>query len=292
MGGILILLAAMGAVLLWTSFNSLVIVTVTVYILCTLVGALDDIVKIVMGRSKGLNCWQKLIFQGLITWGVVKLALSDPPLNNLLLHFDWQYFNQFEPKDVLWGISIFYFLVLAGTSNAVNITDGVDGLAIANVMLCLLFLGIAAFFSRSVAVASHSLLTYSAGAGELAVLCFCFIGAGLAFALFNCHPASVFMGDMGSIGLGGLLAIVALLLRIPFALLLAGFIFVVEAISVMLQVTSKKVFRRRIFLMAPLHHHFELRGYSEKKIVGAAVLVQLAATAAAFIVVFYGYWSH
>jgi phospho-N-acetylmuramoyl-pentapeptide-transferase len=291
MGGILILIAALLSVLLWTSFNTLVTVTIIIYVLCTLVGALDDIVKIVMGRSKGLSYWQKLIFQALIAWYVAKLALSDPPLHGLL-DFDWAHLKQFEPDGTLWILPVFYFLVIAGTSNGVNITDGVDGLAIVNVILCLFFLGVVAYFSRSVNVATHSLLTYSAGAGELAVLCSCFIGASLAFALFNCHPASVFMGDMGAIGLGGLLAIVALLLRVPFTLLLAGFIFVIETISVMLQVTSKKIFHRKIFLMAPIHHHFELRGCSEKKIVGAAVLIQLAATAAAFAIVFYGYWSH
>jgi phospho-N-acetylmuramoyl-pentapeptide-transferase len=184
-------------------------------------------------------------------------------------------------------IAIFYFLVIAGTSNGVNVTDGIDGLAITNVIQCLVFFTVTAFYSRDIGIAGKSLLTYISGAGELAVLCACFTGGCLAFVRFNWYPASVFMGDMGAIGLGGLLAGVAILLRQSFALLLVGSIFVVETISVALQITSKRIFKRKIFLMAPLHHHFELSGCSERMIVKVVFVIQALCVTAALYIVFH-----
>jgi phospho-N-acetylmuramoyl-pentapeptide-transferase len=147
---------------------------------------------------------------------------------------------------------------------------------------------VVAFYSCDINVASKAHLTYIGGAGEVAVLCACFAGGSLAFTAFNWYPASVFMGDMGAVGLGGLLAGIAILLRQPFILILVGLIFVIETVSVVLQVTSKKIFRRKIFLMAPIHHHFELKGYSERSIVKVVFVLQAICLVAAFFIIFHG----
>ncbi|MDR2778726.1 MAG: phospho-N-acetylmuramoyl-pentapeptide-transferase [Puniceicoccales bacterium] len=290
MGGIMIALASFIAIALWTSFNDLVITSLLVYFLCSLLGATDDILKIIKGNSKGVTSGQKLFVQALMTGFVFYIASQNPPINDLLTHVNWKWFHSyFDPQIALAVIVVFYFCVIAGTSNAVNLTDGVDGLAIINIALCFVSLAVCAFYSSSVNITRETLLSYIAGSTELAVLCSCFAGGCLAFFLFNVHPASIFMGDIGSIGLGGLLAIVASLLRLPFILLAIGIIFVIETISVMLQVTSKKIFRKRIFLMAPLHHHFELKGFFEGEIVKTAFCIQVVFTLIALFIIFYGY---
>jgi phospho-N-acetylmuramoyl-pentapeptide-transferase len=289
MGGFIILFASIAATVLWAAFNDMVVVTLIVYLFCTLMGAMDDALKIIRENSTGLTAWQKLFLHGLITAFVWYVASKNPPVNNLLTHVDWRWLvGQFDSSTVALLTFAFLFLVIAGTSNAVNITDGIDGLAISSTMQCLFFFGVVAFFSRDFSVAKKSLLTYISGSGELAVLCACFTGGSVAFFAFNMSPASIFMGDMGAIGLGGLLAIVAILLRQPFALVLVGSIFVVETVSVALQVTSKRLFKRKIFLMAPLHHHFELKGHSERAIIRVAFILQTICTVVAFCIVFYG----
>ncbi|MDR1401828.1 MAG: phospho-N-acetylmuramoyl-pentapeptide-transferase [Puniceicoccales bacterium] len=292
MGGVIVLLASFAAMALWAAFNDLVIVTIIIYLACTALGALDDAMKLIKGNSKGLTSWQKLLVHGLITYLLWRIVAKNPLLDNLITQVNWRWFvAKFSPGNALVVIFIFYFFVIAGTSNAVNLTDGVDGLAITNVIQCLVFFCVIAFYSRNVNVAGKSLLTYIAGAGELAVLCACFAGGSLAFFRFNLSPAFVFMGDMGAIGLGGLLAIIAILLRQPFVLLLIGSTFVIEAISVTLQVASKRLFRRKIFLMAPLHHHFELKGYSEHTIVGVVFIWQAICLGIAFYITFYEYFK-
>jgi phospho-N-acetylmuramoyl-pentapeptide-transferase len=288
MGGAMVLISSLTAVALWASPNDLVIVCVLFYLACTLFGAIDDLLKIGRGNSVGLTACQKLLLQALLTIVVLCVARQAPPINNLLTHVDWPWFSvTFSPGVALIVMLIFYFLVFAGTSDAVNITDGVDGLAITNIMQCLIFFAVLAFYSCDAGVARKSLLAYIGGAGELAVLCSCFAGGCMAFWRFNAYPASVFMGDMGSMGLGGLLAIVASLLRQPFMLLIVGLFFVIEALSVMLQLTSKRLFHKKIFLMAPLHHHFELKGYAENKIVKVVFWGQALCLLIGFCVIFH-----
>ncbi|MDR1413892.1 MAG: phospho-N-acetylmuramoyl-pentapeptide-transferase [Puniceicoccales bacterium] len=292
MGGLIVLLASSIAMIFWVAFNDLVIVALIVYLACTLLGAIDDALKLMRGNCKGLTSWQKLFAHGLVTWLLWYISSKSLPVSDLLTRFDWEWFNgKFNPQDAITLIFIFYFFVIAGTSNGVNLTDGIDGLAITNVVQCLIFFCVLAFYSRNVAVANKSLLTYSAGTSELAVLCSCFAGGSLAFYRFNLYPALVFMGDMGAMGLGGLLAIVAILLRQPFILLLVGSTFVIEAISVTLQVVSKRLFGKKIFLMAPLHHHFELKGFSERTIVRVVMIWQAMCLAAAFYIIFHEYFK-
>jgi phospho-N-acetylmuramoyl-pentapeptide-transferase len=289
MGGIVVMIASLLSMAIWASFNDLVIMALMIYAVCSLLGAIDDILKIVREKSLGLTSWQKLFAQLLITALVLYVARESPPINNLLTNVEWSWFyGRFDQTTAYALIAVFYFLVIAGTSNGVNITDGIDGLAITNITQCFVFFTIVAFYSCDVGVAARSTLAYIGGAGELAVLCACFAGGCLAFTRFNWYPASVFMGDMGAIGLGGLLAGVAMLLRQPFILILVGLIFVVETVSVALQITSKRVFKRKIFLMAPLHHHFELSGYSERRIVKVTFVIQAICVAAALYVTFHG----
>ena len=288
MGGVIVLIASLASVLIWASFNDLVVIALLVYLACTFIGWLDDFLKIRRNNSKGLSGWFKLLMQAAVTFMVIYLAYQDPPLKNLLMRVDWQILERFSPSTVFYLTVLFYFFVIAGTTNAVNITDGIDGLAISNILLCFLFFSVVGFFSCDMQIAHPNwLLTYSGGASELAVLCACFAGGSAAFLVFNHHPASVFMGDTGSIGLGGLVAIVAILLRQPFMLCLVGLVFVIEVLSDVIQVTSKKLFKRRVFLIAPLHHHFELKGFAEQKIVNTVFVIQFLLVLFALYVIFY-----
>ncbi|MDR2776952.1 MAG: phospho-N-acetylmuramoyl-pentapeptide-transferase [Puniceicoccales bacterium] len=290
MGGIIIALASFIAIAIWASFNDLVITSLLVYLCCSLLGAADDILKIIKGNSKGVTSGQKLCVQALITGFIFYVASQNPPINHLLTHVHWKWFyDYFDPQIAIAVIVVFYFCVVAGTSNAVNLTDGIDGLAITNIALCFVSLAVCAFYSSNVNITKETMLSYISGSTELAVLCACFAGGCFGFGIFNIHPASIFMGDIGSIGLGGLLAIVACLLRLPFILLAIGVIFVIETLSVMLQVTSKRVFKRKVFLMAPIHHHFELKGFFESEIVKAAFCLQVICILITLFVVFYGY---
>jgi phospho-N-acetylmuramoyl-pentapeptide-transferase len=271
-------------------FNDLVVTALAVYLVCSALGGLDDLLKIIRRNSSGLSSWQKLFLQGLVTWFALRFAANNPPVYGLLVDVHWHWFRRlFEPDMALAALGIFYFFVVAGTTNAVNITDGIDGLAITNIMPCLAFFMVLAVCSCDAFAIPGTFLTYIAGAGELAVLCACFIGGCLAFCVFNLSPASIFMGDLGSIGLGGLLAILACMLRVPFILLIVGMNFVIETLSVAAQLTSKRLFKKKIFLMAPIHHHFELKGYTERQIVKVAIALQCIHLLVAFGIIFHGY---
>lgn len=288
MGGLLILLGAMSSMLLWVSFNELVIIATCVYLSCTLLGIIDDSLKIFFNSSRGIHALYKLIVPALMVVMLYYIAKASPPLRHLLTYVDWEFLHAWTPRTVMIAIAVFYFFVIAGSCNAVNLTDGIDGLAITNILMCFVFFAIISFSSCNFKLTEQSMLSYISGASELYVVCCCFAGACLAFCLFNLNPASIFMGDTGSIGLGGMLAIIAILLRQPFTLLLVGIIFVVEALSVMLQMTSKKIFRRKIFLMSPIHHHFELKGNSERRIVKTAFVIQCLCILLTLAIIFYG----
>lgn len=288
MGGLIILLGALSSMLVWVSFNDLVIIAMCVYLSCTLLGIIDDSLKILYNSSRGIHGLFKLMVPALMVVMLYYIAKASPHLQHLLTYVDWEFLHAWTPRTVMIGIAVFYFFVIAGSCNAVNLTDGIDGLAVTNIMMCFVFFAFIAFSSCNFKMTEQSMLSYISGASELYVLCCCFAGACFGFCLFNLNPASIFMGDTGSIGLGGLLAIVAILLRQPFSLLLVGIIFVVEALSVMLQMTSKKIFRRKIFLMSPLHHHFELKGNSERRIVKVAFAIQCLCVLLTVAIIFYG----
>ena len=289
MGGLIISLGALTSASIFCKFNKFVVIPVIVYALGTALGVFDDLLKISRGNSKGIAAKYKLLLPACVVTLLMVIANGDATLKKILINVEWDWITLILNTKVLFVIiTIFYFFVIAGTSNAVNLTDGIDGLAITNITVSFVFFAIIALGSSNHCCTNNTLLTEIDGAEQLYILCCSFAGACISFYIFNRYPASVFMGDAGSLGLGSLLAIIAILLRQPFALLSVGIIFVSEAMSVMLQVSSKKLFDRRIFLMTPIHHHFELKGFSEKKIVKSALIIQCVFTIATLIVIFYG----
>ncbi len=264
-GGLVFLSVTIASALLWARWDVAYLwVTVAVVLVLTLMGFVDDLLKLRDGKSKGLPKRAKLALQGVVAVGVFlfvwatygDLAFTTQMLffKNYLLYFGWLY-------------PLFVWFVFVGTSNAVNLTDGLDGLA-AGTSLAPLGVLMAVAYIQGHARLSHYLnVLYQPGMGELAVFAAALIGALLAFLWYNTYPAEIFMGDTGSQGLGAAFAILAILTKQELLLAVAGGIFVLEAVSVILQVYSFRRFGKRIFLMAPLHHHFEKLGWKEPKIV-------------------------
>jgi phospho-N-acetylmuramoyl-pentapeptide-transferase len=264
MGGVMIILTTVIASLLWGQPNMYLLLTLGTLVYLGLVGFIDDYRKIHYKNSKGLSGKWKLLLQGL--WALLVLAfLWNTPETQVTVQ---QLFVPFlkDPLIPAMGVVfslIFIFMVMVGCSNAVNLTDGLDGLAIGcsnSVMLAYLILSYAA---GHFGYASYLQIPFVQGAGELTVFCGALLGSGLGFLWFNAHPARVFMGDTGSLAIGGAIAMVAILIKQEMTLFIVGGIFVLEALSVILQVSWFKFTRkrygvgRRIFLIAPLHHHFE-----------------------------------
>ena len=264
MGGLLIITAIVSSTLLWadiTNRNILIVLLSTLWLGAT--GFADDYLKQVKKRSKGLSATAKLTSQillGLII-GVILLlgprhgiTLDLPFLKNVSLDLD--------------GLCIiFIMLVIAGSSNAVNLTDGLDGLAIGIVVMVAIAFTVLCYVSGNIKFSAYLLIPYIRGGGELTVFCASMIGAGLGFLWFNCYPASIFMGDTGSLALGGALGTVAILIKKELLLMIVGGIFVVEALSVILQVISFRLLKKRIFKIAPLHHHFQFLNWPENKVI-------------------------
>ncbi|MFW6078191.1 MAG: phospho-N-acetylmuramoyl-pentapeptide-transferase [Gemmatimonadota bacterium] len=274
MGGVLILAATTTATLFWARLdNPFTLIALGVLLTMGALGFLDDYLKVVRKRPEGLVGRYKLIGQGVVGL-IVGTALVAVPLGDLPWHwtavpfFAEYHLEIWRPVFIPWVI-----LVLAGSSNAVNLTDGVDGLAAGLSSIAAATFGIFAYLIGRVDASSYLGLFYIPGSGELAVFCVALAGAALGFLWYNAHPADVFMGDTGSLALGGAIGAVALLLKSEFLLLFVGGVFVLEALSVILQVgyfkyTARRYGRgRRIFLMAPLHHHFEKAGWPESKVI-------------------------
>jgi phospho-N-acetylmuramoyl-pentapeptide-transferase len=266
MGGTLILLAILVSTLLWADLRSLFVwIVVGVTTAYGLLGFADDYRKLILKNPKGLSARQKLFWQLLIALGVgvILFLRADSPQSTALLI---PYF-----KDVAiplgWIFVPFVCVVIVGTSNAVNLTDGLDGLAIMPTVLVGGALGIFAWVAGNAIFARYLGVPYVAGAGELLVFCAAIAGAGLGFLWFNAYPAQVFMGDIGALSLGGALGVVAVVVRQEVVLLIMGGIFVAETVSVIMQVASFKMTGKRIFRMAPLHHHFELKGWPEPRVI-------------------------
>ncbi len=269
MGGVLIIAAIFISCQLWAAPGNIYVH----FVLATLgymglVGFLDDYTKVVHHRSKGLSARMKLLLQALWVAAMVFALLVDPELSertrNLMVPF--------LKGPVIWdmtafGVFVFIFLILVGSTNAVNLTDGLDGLAIGcsgTVAFAYLLL---AYVAGHIHFAEYLLVPHVAGASELAVFCGCMGGACLGFLWHNCHPAAIFMGDTGSLALGGAIAMVAVLIKQELLLPIVGGVFVMEAGSVMIQVTSFKLRKgKRVFLMTPIHHHFEKKNWTETQI--------------------------
>ena len=266
MGGAMIIVAVVVSTLLWADIrNHYVWIAVFVTASFGLIGFVDDYRKLKFGNSKGLSARSKYMWQtiaGLITAlavyfsaaSAVETSVLIPMLKNVAIPLGFGY--------ILWS-----YLVVVGTSNAVNLTDGLDGLAIMPCVLVGSALAIFAYVTGNTEFSSYLGFHFVLGVGELAVFCTAIAGAGLGFLWFNTYPAQVFMGDVGALSLGAALGAVAVMVRQELVLFVMGGIFVAETVSVILQVAGYKMTGKRLFRMAPLHHHFELKGWAEPKII-------------------------
>ena len=265
MGGLLIIFAVTLSTLLWARLNnSLVWLALFIIVFYGLVGAYDDYRKIKKKNSKGLSAKGKLVFQ-IVGAGVVGLYLFFHPGFNG--HLSIPFLKHMNP-DLGWGYIVFAILVIIGASNAVNLTDGLDGLAAGPTVISAAVYLVFSYLAGNVVMSEYLQISYVAGSGELAIFCGAIVGGCLGFLWFNAYPAQVFMGDVGSLALGGSLGAVAIIIKQEILLAIVGGIFVMEAISVIMQVGYFKMTKgKRIFLMAPFHHHFEKKGWHESKVV-------------------------
>ena len=266
MGGALILVAIAVSTLLWADLrNFYVWLVLLVTLAFGLIGWVDDYKKLVLRNSKGLSAKAKYSWQscaGLVAALVMYLVAQNPIETQLIVPF----FKEVAIVLGWWFIPLTYF-VIVGSSNAVNLTDGLDGLAIMPTVMVGGALGVFAYASGNIKFATYLGIPYVAGVGEIAIFCGAVVGAGLGFLWFNTYPAQVFMGDVGALALGAALGVIAVAVRQELVLLVMGGVFVMETVSVILQVVSFKLTGRRIFRMAPLHHHFELKGWPEPRVI-------------------------
>jgi phospho-N-acetylmuramoyl-pentapeptide-transferase len=273
MGGVVILAAILGSTVLWANLaNRYVWVVMLAISGFGLIGMWDDWLKI--KKRRGLSARVKFGLQGLFTVLLLQIVfwqpdttwapvLAIPFFKGWLVNLGWWWFP-------------FAMLVVIGSSNAVNLTDGLDGLAIGPIVMAGGAFGVIAYLTGNFRAADYLKILNVRGAGELTVFCAALIGAAVGFLWFNCHPAEVFMGDAGSLALGGAIGMLAVLTKAELLLPLIGGLYVVEAVSVIVQVVSFKLTGRRVFRMAPLHHHYELSGWAEPKIVVRFWIVSFA----------------
>ena len=277
MGGVCILAGIVSAALLWARLDSpLVWMFLVITLGYGIIGFIDDWKKVMQKSSAGLPGRWKIILQVSIggavlayghVSGVVEPKLSLPFVNASLYVVDFAELWPGAPSALGWLYPLFGLFILVGASNAVNLTDGLDGLAIGPVMTCAATYGILAYVSGHSEFSEFLDVIPVSGGGEVAILSFAIVGAGLGFLWFNSYPAQVFMGDVGSLSLGGVLGLLAIVTKHELLLALVGGIFVMEALSVIIQVVSYKTRKKRVFAMAPIHHHYEKQGWSEPKII-------------------------
>ncbi len=267
MGGTLILVATLVSTLLWADLaNRFVWTVLGVTFAFGLIGFYDDYLKLVIRNSKGLIARWKYLWQsvaGLATVATLYYTSTQPSETTLFLPFVKSFA---EPLSAFSFIAIGY-LMIVGMSNAVNLTDGLDGLAIMPAALVAAALGIFAYASGNAVYAHYLQIPEIRGAGELLIFCAALAGAGLGFLWFNSYPAQVFMGDVGALAIGGAIGVIAVIVRQEVVALIMGGVFVLETASVILQVASFKLTGKRLFRMAPIHHHFELKGWAEPKVI-------------------------
>lgn len=268
MGGLLIYVSVTLSVLLWAQFSVWTFAALFVYTSLTALGFVDDLLKVSKRNSKGFPSRGKIIWQSLTAVATLWILLESPASAEKVKEL-WVPFvkNAVVSEMPLWALFGFLLLVLVGSSNAINVTDGVDGLAIGCTITVAIVYSIMAYAAGNFIISEYLLISHVPGVGELAVVCAAVIGGGLAFLWYNAHPAEVFMGDTGSLALGGLVGVIAFMTHQALTLIIVGGIFVMETVSVILQVASFKSTGKRIFRMAPIHHHFELKGWPETKVV-------------------------
>jgi phospho-N-acetylmuramoyl-pentapeptide-transferase len=264
MGGVMILAAIILPTLLWADLSNLYVwITLFIIVGYGLIGFVDDYKKVVEKNPKGLSPRQKMFWQVLLAGCVAVFLYLSPDFNEMLYV---PFFKNVHPDLGLLFIP-FVAVVIVGASNAVNLTDGLDGLAIGPVAINAATYMLFAYVAGHATLSAYLQIPRVVGAGELAVICGAMVGAGLGFLWYNSYPAEVFMGDVGSLSLGGTLGTIAVLTKQEILLVIVGGIFVIEALSVIFQVGSYKYRGKRIFRMAPIHHHFELKGVAEPKII-------------------------
>jgi phospho-N-acetylmuramoyl-pentapeptide-transferase len=264
MGGVLVVLATVLPTLLWANLLSPYIwIAVLVTVGYGAIGFVDDYRKVIKKDTKGLSPRMKLALQFALAVLAAGLIYTDIGIKDTV---NIPFLKNFRPSLGFLYIPFIVF-VIVGASNAVNLTDGLDGLAIGPSIICASTYMLFAYLAGNIKIANYLQIQYVPGVGELTIFCGALAGAGLGFLWFNAYPAQVFMGDTGSLALGGALGTVAVMVKQEIVLALVGGIFVIEALSVIFQVTSYKTRRKRIFRMAPLHHHFELQGWAEPKII-------------------------
>ncbi len=273
MGGLLMVVAIDLTALLWTQWNSLVVLTLVSLVGLAALGFYDDYAKIAFQNPKGVHARVKLIVQFVLAGFIALYLWWQPETRRLVTDIHVPFLKQPVWRGAAVAGILLTVLVIVGSSNAVNLTDGMDGLAIGCTLIVTAAFIVFTYVAGHAIIANYLMIPHVPGASELTVICAAVFGAALGFLWFNCHPADVFMGDTGSLAIGGVLGIMAVLIHQPLVLLIAGGVFVAEAGSVLLQVTWFKATRRfggegrRLFRMTPLHHHFELLKWPETKIV-------------------------
>ena len=266
MGGALILIAVLVSTLLWADlYNRHIWVLIATLIGFGIIGWVDDYKKLIKKNPEGLKARYKYFWQSLFALiiGFYLYKTATPIETRLIVPF---FKTVAIPLGMITFVIVTYF-VIVGSSNAVNLTDGLDGLAILPTVMVGGALGIFAYASGNANFSTYLAIPYIPGVGELVVFCGALVGAGLGFLWFNTYPAQVFMGDIGALALGAALGVIAVMVRQELVLFIMGGVFVIEAVSVILQVTSFKLTGKRIFRMAPLHHHFELKGWPEPRVI-------------------------
>jgi len=263
-GGIIIIISCLVSTLLWADLtNKYILTSLFIFSGFALTGFLDDYLKFTKKNSKGLAGRYKIISQTIFTLiPLIYLYYFQGESTLLLVPFF---------KNIAFNLGIFYIffalIVIIGSSNAVNLTDGLDGLAIGTTTILFGSLVVYCYLTGHMTIAKYLFYPYIAGSGELTILCGAMLGSNLVFLWFNAHPAQIFMGDVGSLPLGGVLGTISVLIKHEILLALIGGILVIEALSVITQVASFKITGKRIFKMAPIHHHFELKGWPEPKVI-------------------------
>jgi phospho-N-acetylmuramoyl-pentapeptide-transferase len=277
MGGVLIFLAVAISTLLWAVPNVWVLTSLFVYGALTAIGFRDDYLKVVHGNRDGISSKEKLFWQTSITALALGFLatnpLSAPHIRELWVPFIKDPVFMFVGATGMILLFVMMFFWVVGFSNAINLTDGLDGLAIGCTITVALVYGIMAYAAGNIIISEYLLIGYVPGSGELTIICGALVGAGMAFLWYNSHPAELFMGDTGSLAIGGLIGVIAFMVQQPLTLVIVGGVFVAEALSVIIQVSYFKFSRRRygegrrVFKMAPIHHHFQKQGWPETKVV-------------------------
>ncbi|MBI9103255.1 MAG: phospho-N-acetylmuramoyl-pentapeptide-transferase [Spirochaetales bacterium] len=265
MGGVLMILAVLFSVILWQDLSNYYTWVALIALLAFGgIGFLDDYLKVFRKSSDGLHAKFKFSAQLVVSLGIVLFIYFNGNDQTTLLYLP---FLKNPVVDMSWVFIPFGVVYLTGLSNAVNLTDGLDGLATGLLLLVSIALAILTYVTGRADYSEYLQIPYLVGSGELTVLCLALAGACIGFLWYNAHPAEIFMGDTGSLALGGVIGVVALLIKKEILLLIVGGVFVIEVASVMIQVISYKLRKKRVFKMAPLHHHFELKGWDETKVV-------------------------